>query len=145
MLGSKVSDDLKLEIDLASSSPSNDAAFYEAGNICAVYYFARSMPGEAIVREDLARMVRLYRSLIEVEIAADNAMDEEGDLPPSSMLEDGTKFRLHERIERNAKLVKLVKRAKPCRCEVCGFDFGERYGPWVLATLKPIIYSLWLQ
>ncbi|MDR3446929.1 DUF3578 domain-containing protein [Dyella sp.] len=128
MLGSRVSAELVTEIDLAPSAANNDTAFYEAGNICAVFYSAKSMPGEATVREDLARIVSLYRSLIEAELAADSALDEEGDLPPPSMLEDGTKFRLHKRIERNARLVRLVKQSKPSNCEVCGLDFAERYG-----------------
>lgn len=128
MLGSRISDHLVLQIDLAPSAPNNDTAFYEAGNICALYYSAQSMPDEATLREDVARMVSLYRDLVEADLTADRSLDSEGDLPLEPMLEDGTKFRLHKRIERNTKLIKLVKQSKPCHCEVCGFDFGERYG-----------------
>lgn len=128
MLGSRILSDLVFDIDLAPSAPSNDTAFYEAGNICAVYYSVESMPGEAELGRDLARMISLYSDLIEVDLTADSALDHEGDLPVS-MLEDGTKFRLHKRIERNARLVKLVKQSKPSSCQVCGVDFGKRYGP----------------
>lgn len=128
MLGARISSDLISEIDLASSASGNDTAFYEKGNICAVYYPARSVPDEETVRKHLADMASLYRALIEIELTADSALDDEGDLPPATMLEDGTKFRLHKRIERNAALVKQVKLSKPNSCEVCGVDLSERYG-----------------
>lgn len=128
MLGSRVPAEFTPEIDLAPSAPGNDTAFYEAGNICAVHYPNQSMPSEATARKDLAQMISLYRSLTEAELAADSTLDEEGDLPPPSMLEDGTKFRLHKRIERNSRLVKLVKQSKPSSCEICGIDFGVLYG-----------------
>jgi 5-methylcytosine-specific restriction protein A len=128
MLGDEISSDLLSDIDLVPSSPSAATAFYEKGNICAVYYSARSMPDEQTVRKDLLDMVALYRALIEAQFNMDSSLDDEGDLAPASMLEDGTKFRLHKRIERNASLVKLVKQSKPSSCEVCGLDLGERYG-----------------
>jgi putative restriction endonuclease len=34
----------------------------------------------------------------------------------------------HEITVRNASLVRAAKRAKPCICEVCGFDFAKVYG-----------------
>ncbi|GAA0683855.1 hypothetical protein GCM10009429_05460 [Dyella marensis] len=128
MLGSRISSELISEIDLAPSAPSNDTAFYEKGNICAVYYSARSIPNEEVARKHLADMISLYLALVEADLAADGSLDDEDDLPPASMLEDGTKFRLHKRIERNAALVKLVKQSKPSHCEVCAVDLGERYG-----------------
>ena len=128
MLGTEIPRDLLSEIELAPSGPDVPTVFYEKGNICAVHYSAGSMPDEKTVRTDLADMVALYRSLVHIDLTAGSSMDDEGDLPPTSMLEDGTKFRIHKRIERNAALVKLVKQSKPSSCEVCSVDLGERYG-----------------
>jgi 5-methylcytosine-specific restriction protein A len=128
MLGTKLSSDLTFEIDLAVGAPSNDAAFYQAGNICALYYQAASVPDDRILANDLALFLSLYQALIETEISVETALGEEDDLPAKSTMEDGTRFRIHKRIERNANLVALVKKSKPHRCEVCSLDFGDRYG-----------------
>jgi 5-methylcytosine-specific restriction enzyme A len=114
-------------IDLAPSAPSNDTAFYEAGNICSKFYQAGAMPNDAALRSDLRDMLALYEALIEAEAGADPSLAEEGE-GVSTMVEDGTRLRIHKRIERNGKLVQQVKKQKGTRCEVCGTDFGERCG-----------------
>ena len=43
-------------------------------------------------------------------------------------VEDASKFRLHKRIERNARLAAKVKKVQGCTCQVCGMNFEERYG-----------------
>lgn len=117
-----------LEIDLAPGSPSNDTAFYEAGNICATYYQVNAIPTEETLVRDLRAMLRLYETLIQGETDSDVTLENEGDAPSDLQLEDATKFRMHKRIERNATLAKKVKQKKGCTCEVCGLAFDRLYG-----------------
>lgn len=128
MLGNQASHFPELDIDLAPASPGNDTAFYEAGNICAVYYPANSLPDEAKLIDDLKAMLGLYEALIQNETDADVSLNNEGDTPSGLQYEDATQFRLHKRIERNAALIKKVKKRKGYTCEVCRVNFEARYG-----------------
>lgn len=116
-------------IDLAPSSPHNDTAFYEAGNICAAYYEAGNLPSEDQIVADLRAMLRLYEALVIGEVDNDVVVDPDDDTPQGMNQEDATRFRMHKRIERNANLVKKVKKVKGCVCEVCKLNFVDRYGP----------------
>ncbi|MDL2199385.1 DUF3578 domain-containing protein [Halopseudomonas aestusnigri] len=118
-----------IDIDLAPDSPSNDTAFYEAGNIVAKYYAAESLPSESELEEDIRTALGLYERLILAETASDVAFETEDDTPDGIHFEDAARFRLHKRIERNALLVKEVKRLKGCTCEICGISFSDVYGP----------------
>ena len=42
--------------------------------------------------------------------------------------EDPSKVRMHYRVERNSKLITAVKELKGYVCEVCDFDFKNKYG-----------------
>jgi len=128
MLGKQIARFPRFVIDLAPSSANNDTALYEAGNICAVYYSVDSIPEEEEIRNDLISMIELYEALIEGETNNDVSLDSEGDVPSHIDYEDATKFRLHKRIERNASLIKKVKRVRGSACEVCGTNFEHRYG-----------------
>jgi 5-methylcytosine-specific restriction protein A len=128
MLGTQVHKFRHVKIDLAPSSPSNDTAFYEAGNICAKYYPADDLPSEAQLTVDLTDMLALYESLLEVETIGDSFGNQSEDEPVTVHIEDATKFRLHKRIERNSKLVQEVKKIQGCICQVCQVNFEERYG-----------------
>lgn len=129
LLGDRIKRFPQLTIDLAPGSPANDTAFYEAGNICAKFYPANAVPDEAVLVGDLKDMLRLYEALILSQTASDLSVDSENDAPPDLDFEDATRFRLHKRIERNAKLIKKVKKIKGYTCEVCGLNFEKRYGP----------------
>ena len=128
MLGTEAAAFPALTIDLAPSAPGNDTAFYEAGNICAAYYARDAMPNEPQLVADLKNMLKLYEALIQSEMSGDDSLDSENDSPPKTEYEDTTRFRMHKRIERNAALVKKVKKKKGCTCEVCCVTFGSRYG-----------------
>jgi 5-methylcytosine-specific restriction protein A len=127
MLGTQSAMFPDIVIDLAPSAPSNDTAFYEAGNICAKFYLANHLPTEAQLISDLSNMLQLYQTLFEGVIRSDTGSSED-DEPSGLHFEDATKFRLHKRIERNAKLSKDVKKLQGYVCRVCGTDFEERYG-----------------
>lgn len=116
-------------INLAPSSPGNPTAFYEAGNICATYYSADDMPTEERLNSDLRSMLALYSRLIVSETDAEGSFDDVTDEPADQDVEDATRFRIHKRIERNAALVKKVKKRKGYTCEACGTNFEKVYGP----------------
>ena len=128
LLGDQIKRFPQLTIDLAPDSPTNDTAFYEAGNICAIYYPASAVPDEAVLVADLRAMLRLYEALILGQTASDLSVDSEDDAPTNLDFEDASRFRLHKRIERNAGLIKKVKQKKGCTCEACGTNFEKRYG-----------------
>lgn len=128
LLGDQVKRFPLLTIDLAPDSPTNDTAFYEAGNICAIYYPAKSIPDEETLVEDLRAMLRLYEALIVGQTASDLSVDSEDDAPPDLHMEDASRFRMHKRIERNGALIRKVKQKKGCTCEVCGTNFEKTYG-----------------
>jgi len=128
MLGTALKPFPELDIDLAPSAPSNDTAFYEAGNICAKYYPARALPDEATLASDLSAMLSLYDGLVQQDVVGDPAAVADGDEPAELDYEDATRFRVHKRIERNSDLAKRAKQLLGFRCQVCGADFEKRYG-----------------
>lgn len=128
MLGEQLSGFPELEIDLASSSTSSDTAFYEAGNICATFYPAMQLPREDQLVADLHAMLQLYEALVSEVTNLEASTIQEDDVPPKLEYEDASQFRLHKRIERNAKLVRQVKNALGYSCQVCSINFGELYG-----------------
>jgi 5-methylcytosine-specific restriction protein A len=128
MLGNQIRDFPELNIDLAPSKPTNDTAFYEAGNICAKSYPTGQLPRESQLIDDLITMIKLYEGLISVENNSEAITIEEGDEPLEMHYEDATRFRMHKRIERNAGLSKRVKQLLGVTCQVCNVNFEERYG-----------------
>lgn len=115
-------------IDLAPGSATNHTAFYEAGNIYSKFYASGAVPDDKVLEMDLRAMLSLYERLADSETASDATLDSEDDKPSMLHVEDATRFRMHKRIERRASLVKQVKKAKGCTCEVCEVNFAERYG-----------------
>lgn len=128
MLGLQDSGVSGIKIDLAPALASNRTASYEAGNIYAKYYEAGSVPGDDVLAKDLQEMLVFYEGLIVSEASCEAVLDVEDDKPVALQIEDATRFRIHKRIERRASLVKQVKKAKGCICEVCEMNFSERYG-----------------
>jgi len=128
MLGSQIEKFPELSIDLSPSAPSNDTAFYEAGNICAKFYPKSKLPNEDQLIGDLAAVLHLYESLITSETNSEASTIQEGDEPPEMHYEDATQFRMHKRIERNANLSKRVKELLGYTCQVCNTNFEQLYG-----------------
>jgi 5-methylcytosine-specific restriction enzyme A len=128
MLGEEIREFPGGGIDLAPADPSNDTAFYEAGNICAKFYAAGRIPEEETLAVDLSRMLRLYSELVFAETNTGVTGSSEGDEPSGMGAEDASKFRLHKRLERNPQLVKYAKKKLGFKCQVCGLDFKDRYG-----------------
>lgn len=133
MLGNQVNRFPERTIDLAPSAPSNDTAFYEAGNICAKYYPYEDhpntqLPNEEVLIGDLLAMIQLYEALIEGDTNSDAGGAPEGDEPPELHFEDAGRFRMHKRIERNSGLSKRVKQLHGATCQVCATNFEQVYG-----------------
>lgn len=119
----------EVEIDLAVSTPSELAAFYEAGNICAVYYDAAAVPNDDCLVGDFKELLQLYELLSyneNVPLTLAQREDDEGN--GSAEIEDLRKLRQHKRIERNARLSKKAKLIHGFLCQACGFNFEEVYG-----------------
>jgi 5-methylcytosine-specific restriction enzyme A len=117
-----------LAIDLAPSSPSNDTAFYEAGNIVAKFYHSESLPSNHQLQADIQALLDLYDALILAENTLAALSDPDAPGTDEGLCEDPSRFHMHKRIERNAKLTEQVKKRKGCTCEACGMNFAERYG-----------------
>jgi 5-methylcytosine-specific restriction enzyme A len=115
------------EIDLAASNPSNLSAFYEAGNICSVYYPRSAIPTEEQLTLDLLSFMKLYFVLVSREPQLYERVDAEEDETDFGE-EDLRKLREHKRVERNSKLARLAKRVHGYTCKACGFDFQAKYG-----------------
>ena len=141
MLGSQLGPFMSSSIDLAPGAPGNDTAFYEAGNICARYYPREwleqvsidnppngQLAIEDVLIGDLLTMLQLYNNLSQADTEENTETAPEGDAPPLAGIEDATKFRLHKRIERNAKLATAVKKAQGYTCKICHANFEQRYG-----------------
>ena len=117
-----------LAIDLRPSAQTNDSAFYEAGNICSIFYPANSIPPEAELIRDFQEILRLYNLLSSGEAGSIGSGTDEEEERWESKPEDLEKFRFHKRIERNSQLAKDAKKALGSKCQACGFNFGAAYG-----------------
>lgn len=112
---------------------------YEAGHALGIEYEIQRLPEEARLIDDLRRMVSLYLALtfrggldptldpnaVATEFGARQA-GEEGEEPSS--VDEVRRYKLHMRIERNAKAARLAKRHHGLQCQACDFDFGAAYG-----------------
>ena len=115
------------EIDLATSASANLSAFYEAGNICSIYYPANSLPSDESLERDLQKFINLYFVLVSREPQLFERADVEED-EASLGKEDLTKLREHKRVERNRKLAHRAKLHHGYTCKACGLDFQVKYG-----------------
>jgi 5-methylcytosine-specific restriction protein A len=111
--------------EISLNVPSNSlGAFYEAGNICAAFYSPGALPEEALFIQDLRMCLDLYRILADKDVA----LTEPVEMSIGGVIEDLSRFRWHRRIDRDARAIQLVKKAKGYTCEVCGLNFESRYG-----------------
>jgi 5-methylcytosine-specific restriction protein A len=116
------------DIDLTPSNRSNDTSFYEAGTICATFYPSGSIPDNTTITADLRALVALYERLASSDVVVTTVADEYQSLTSGIEFEDASRRRLHERIERNQRLVNKVKEAHGSTCQACGLNFKEFYG-----------------
>jgi 5-methylcytosine-specific restriction protein A len=115
------------EINLAASGAANLSTYYEAGNVCSIYYPCNALPNDEVLQTDLQRFIDLYFLLVSRESQLFERADaEEDELALGE--EDLTKLREHKRVERNRKLAQRAKAIHGYTCKACGFDFQATYG-----------------
>ena len=104
------------DIDLRPSSSSNNSAFYEAGNICSVFYDTADLPNEERFVSDLVAILQSYAAISDADPDLSSAAVE-GDEPPTGdeFDEDHRRFKAHRRLERNPTVSKRVKAAQQLR------------------------------
>jgi len=115
------------EIDLAAGGAANLSAYYEAGNICSIYYPRDAVPPDGALEVDLKRFIELYFILVSRDPQLYERADAEED-EASLEEEDLRRLREHKRVERNRKLAHRAKLAHGFTCKACGFDFASKYG-----------------
>jgi len=103
---------------------------YAAGHALGMTYEFHKLPDENVLQSDLQTAIRAYRALtfrggFELTNDEDISPDDTG---AHSLLER-RQYRLHRRIEKNAAAARMVKQHHGTRCQACGLDFAERYGP----------------
>jgi 5-methylcytosine-specific restriction enzyme A len=112
-------------IDLVPTT--QQARLYEAGNIYSVFYDATALPEEGRIIKDLGQMLIIYQQCRDFPVVEPEDIVGEGDRDDASGYEDGRTMRLHKRIDRNQGLARRAKRIHGFVCQVCGFDFEQRY------------------
>jgi 5-methylcytosine-specific restriction protein A len=115
------------EIDLAATGAANLSAYYEAGNICSIYYPCDALPNDEVLDANFRRFIDLYFVLVSREPQLYERADVEED-ETSLGEEDLRNLREHKRVERNRKLAHRAKLAHGYACKACGFDFETKYG-----------------
>lgn len=104
-------------------------------------YEIAALPTEAVLREDLNRMLKIYNDLVSKKTLDDSALDEmladmaaTGELPktPEAGIDGAKRVAYHKKFEyrhRNRALIKRVKRKLGSICQACSFRFDTLYGP----------------
>jgi 5-methylcytosine-specific restriction protein A len=82
------------------------------------------LPEAATLAQDLRACLDLYRILADKDVA----LTEPVEVSAGEFIEDLTRFRWHRRIDRDARAIQLIKKAKGYTCEVCSLNFESRYG-----------------
>ncbi|HEY2141393.1 MAG TPA: DUF3578 domain-containing protein [Solirubrobacteraceae bacterium] len=100
---------------------------YEAGNVAAITYGAGNIPDDAVLAEDLQRMLSLYSRLTErIDRITEGTQRTEGRGAP---LEEERRLRWHTRYEgRNTRAAKEAKREQGYQCQGCDRDYFAMYG-----------------
>ena len=109
---------------------------YEAGNVFAFTYDAGSLPDEQVLIGDLRRLVTLYASLVE---RRDQLVEDADPAAVEAAVQAGVEAqreRWHKRTERNPRLARDAKAYHGDTCQVCGFNFGERFGELGLGYIE---------
>jgi 5-methylcytosine-specific restriction protein A len=105
---------------------------YAAGHALGIAYRADQLPSEESLRIDLINAVACYRALLfrgGLDFESDTPAERAGTDSSSGSIDEQRQYKMHRRIERNAKASRLAKAFHGCVCQACGFDFEARYGP----------------
>jgi hypothetical protein len=102
-----------------------------AGHALGLSYHLGQLPNDTELRMDLQTAIRAYRALtfrggLETEIG-----DEMGDeliATGNTSLIEIRRYKAYRRIERSVSASRLAKKHHGTRCQVCSFQFAEKYG-----------------
>jgi 5-methylcytosine-specific restriction protein A len=124
---------INLSIDLAGST--NRPMLYEKGFAFGKEYDLSKKLNEDELINDLNNMINLYTTLIfrggvDSEILDDYTSDESDEAEPKKelVLLESRRKTLHRITERSSRNARIVKQQLGYTCEVCGFNFKEKYG-----------------
>jgi 5-methylcytosine-specific restriction enzyme A len=127
LLGLRAQDGLRLgPLDLGGGRPPLTPG-YEAGNVAAIIYEAGNIPDDAVLAEDLQRMLLLYSRLTErIDRITEGTQRTEGQ---GAQLEEERRLRWHKRYEgRSTRAAKEAKREQGYQCRGCDRDYFAMYG-----------------
>jgi 5-methylcytosine-specific restriction protein A len=127
--------DLAIQFDLTPIVLGTDGMRprdYQAGHVFGRQYFLDTLPNEDQLVADLHQILWAYHALTfrgGVSSDVDDA-SETSVLPGSASLtiREKRQYKLHKRIERNAKGGRLAKQLHGTTCQVCCFNFAAFYG-----------------
>ena len=118
----------EVTIDLRPSAANNLTSFYEAGNICAKFYEADSIPANEELQSDFKAMLHLYAVLSYSRTVIVGINDREEDEASYALVEDLRNFRQHKRIEQNVNLAQAARKLNGHTCRLCGFNYEKIFG-----------------
>jgi 5-methylcytosine-specific restriction protein A len=116
-------------IDLEHHGAFTRLAFYEPGHVFGTKYTKDDMPSNDEIIADLTTMLELYN----LAFHRGGTREFDTDLPHFDQTNDESlaekkQMRVHLTADRNPKLIRRVKEAHGYTCEICGFNFEEKYG-----------------
>ena len=119
-----------LQSNLQHPGPGSLLEFYEFGHAFGRQYETSNLPTEEALVEDLGEMLRLYKLV--TFLGGTDELDEglgaaTSDEDPAT-IEEKRLYSLHRRVERRPRLAREAKRIHGTVCQVCQFDFAERFG-----------------
>jgi 5-methylcytosine-specific restriction protein A len=118
--------DLKLGFIPKETTTRRLGLAYEAGNIASKFYPGNAIPSDAILANDLGKLLEIYFTLFE-KVSLEKNIQDPGE-KEDEWFEDLTKYRIHRVAERNQSLSKRVKHLQGYICKACNFNFETRYG-----------------
>jgi 5-methylcytosine-specific restriction protein A len=116
-----------------SAEPNKDPsskAKYRQGDIYIKEYEFNDLPSESVLLDDLFKMLEAYETLFFRGGRDSDAFDDDGPSTDKEIaIEERHKKRVHFSIERpSSSKIKAIKKKLGYKCQVCGFDFEEKYG-----------------
>lgn len=113
--------------DIELSGNSQRPQDYEWGTALHIEYQVAALPDEYQLQIDLRTAIELYFKLTARGGVGTFENDESIGSVTESIIEK-RQYRYHRKIERNWKAGKAAKNIHGYQCQICGFDFEERFG-----------------
>jgi 5-methylcytosine-specific restriction protein A len=126
----------KFEVkELQLGSTGNLPRDYEAGHAFGISYDVSTLSAEETLHLHLQELTRAYLALTfrggldpSIEVKSDDSPDDADEGSGTMTLMEARRYRYHRKIERNGRAGRAAKKHHGYVCQVCGFDFGSKYG-----------------